>query len=221
MKKIEQLKQIKKLLTLALVGSMTLSFSGCGYSNKQEESTQISTEATTEDTIAGPTEASEISNEVIDQIINQYKNNNDNSVTTHDFKVDEYKNPMYVWSYLDNNSDKQYVYDYNLSGSNDNYNYINCDNSTMYVVKVNTHQNNENWYIPISALLDNNGEIVNVKVTTRDENGTDHKPLDKYIYIENPTKEDFKKIKEGQQYLNIINEESLNDVNSLILSKNN
>lgn len=218
MKKINEIKYYKKLLTLFLISSMTLSYTGCNKT--QQPTTKLQTQ-TTQKQIAGPTEATQESNETMDKIIEEYKTNVDNSVTLNDFKVDEYKNPINVWSYIDNNGNNQYIYNYNLNGFNGNYNYVECDNDTMYVVKVNVHKNNEDWYIPISALLKNNDKIVNVKVTTRDDQGYDHNPLENYIYIEKPTKQDFNNVKDGQQYIDIIKEKSQNDNNKLILSKNN
>lgn len=193
--------KLKKAIYTTMLASLLLT--GCGKkAENPQPTTEVVTEAYTEE-VAGPSEAEEvISNQTIAQIVEEYKKNVDPNVDDSDFKIDEYKTPKYVWKYIDANGETKYVYNYNITGYDAGYEYIDCEYSgEMCVVKVNTHQNGGDYYMPISGLFKQGDKVVNIKVTTRDDMGNDHKPLENYIIVDNPTVEKYKEMKSGMEYI--------------------
>ena len=187
-------KKVKKIAILSTLSTMLLT--GCNNAKQPTTQTIIqTTQMTTEAPIAGPTEAPEVTNETIDDIIDEYNSKTNNNINKKDLVIEEYENEIiYMW-----NKGDEYIYDHGINYTN-NGELENCDPSSigkMYAVIVKEN----NYYEPIAALAQVNGQIVNVKLTYRLNNET-YLPSQNYIFINNPTTIDYENLKNGDEYIN-------------------
>ena len=167
--------RLKKIALLTALSSMLIT--GCG---KKESNTVILDEPKTE---APKTEydldLGVVSNQTMAKIMEEYRAKADKYARDDDFVVHEDYEPFYEFEY------------------------VRCNYRRMYIVKVNIHKDGEKWYMPISALLETEeGEIVNVKVYTLDDQNRVHEPFEDYIYIDNPTMENYDEMRKGEAYIN-------------------
>ena len=187
-------KRVRKIAILSALSTMLLT----GCNNAKQPTTQTVreiTETTTETPVAGPTEASEVTNETIDNILDEYNSKTNNTIEKKDIVIEEYENEIiYMW-----NKGDEYIYDHGINYDNSGE-LKNCDPSSigkMYAVIVKDN----NYYEPIAALAEVEGQIVNVKVTYRLGSET-YLPSQNYIFINNPTTIDYENLKNGDEYIN-------------------
>ena len=194
MKKLEEIKHLRKLLSIALAATMPLSVSAC--SKKEVEVEPTTEEITTQANIEEPTEeVIEVTNETIDKIIEDYNTKSGENITKDDVFVEEFNQVTYLW----NKEGEIYIYDYDFNKNNyPGYTYHNeTYRDEMYALI----KKDEDNYEPIAGLYSDGNEVHNVKITYF-YNQTRYEASPNYISIENPTKEDLKNLKKGDEYLN-------------------
>ena len=190
---------LRKIAILTTLSSILLTSCANNKTAKDEEMQPIpvyADEITTEET------EEMISNQTIAKIYEEYKQNTNEDVDIKDLVIKEFDKPSFIW----NTKGENYIYDFRINGY-DNQEFTYCDpgyHGEMYAVIV---KHNED-YEPISALANIDNKIINVKVTFFDGDVI-YEPSSNYIYIENPSKEDFDNIKNGEEYINSNNKEPL------------
>ena len=186
--------RLKKALYLSALSTMLLT--GCG--KKEIPTTQEQIEVQIEENKDYNLNINVVSNQTVARIIDEYETKIGKKLNYSDIIVDVMDEPKYIWKDEEGN----YVYDYNIN-IDSGYEYIDGKYSKMAVVKVNIHKNNKDWYMPICALFQYGSTgAVNVKVTTLDTKNRVHYPYKNYIYIENPTYENYRELTHYEEYLN-------------------
>lgn len=211
MKKLTEIKSLrKKLELLFLMSTLIFSSEGCTQ-DKDKIDTPITTEITTQEYVEE--NQAQDKNDTIEEIINKYKEKTNKNINSSNVFVDDFPQIKYLWKDKEDN----YIYDYRINFDN-NQELEYCDtnsSSKMYVVIV---KNEDGTYEPIAGLVKNNDDIKNVTITYC-YNNMPYEPSKNYIIIDNPTKEDLENLKKGNEYINS-NYTSLND-KKLTLSKEN
>lgn len=213
------MKNIK--LRKAIYTSMlaTLLFTGCGKTDKPVE------EPITEATTVVQTTEEEIDvvyNDTLQQIIGEYKEKSGEDVKVSDFKVDTINGPQFVYKYTDENGNEKLEFK-NYREIPEGHQSIDCSGKTLYIVKLNTHKDGQDWFVPVSGLLDGMA-IENVEVNTWDDQGFEHSASPYYVYIDNPTRDNIDDLKNSKEYLTSKNIEPpiTKEVNEVtLLYKNN
>ena len=196
---------LRKIAIYSALSSMLLT--GCNqsqekYSNKPYVPTknEVTTEQTTEEIV--------YENETIDKIINEYNEKANSNISKEDIVVETFSSKTdYMWI-----KGEEYIYDYSINFYN-NGELKNCNPDSVdeiYAVMII----NEDGYEPIAALSKVERELVNVKVNFY-KNEIKYEPSENYIYINNPTDEDYSNLKNADKYLR--SEEN----KSLLLAMNN
>ena len=192
--------RLKKIALLTALSSILLT--GCG---KKEIATTKDTEIKTEKKSTYNLDMDIVSNQTMATVIDEYKRRSGDDTAYGLFAISEYKEPKFVFK----TPEGEYVYNYGLTKNPiEGYEYVDCTYNNMVIVKVNINKDNEKWYMPICGLLQTqDGEVVNVKVTTFDTEKRFHEPFEDYIYIDNPTSEKYYELVNGEEYLKATHKE--------------
>lgn len=198
-------ENLRKIAIYSALSTMLLT--GCNQSQVKNSNTpyvptknQITTEEQTTEEVK--------ENETIDKIIKEYNNQTNSDICKENIVVETFSSKTdYMWI-----KGEEYIYDYSINFYN-NGELKNCDPSTVgeiYAVMIK----NEDGYEPIAALSKVKRELVNVKVNFF-KNDIKYEPSDNYIYIINPTEEDYNNLKNADNYI------KSEDNKSILLTMNN
>ena len=182
-------KRVRKIAVLTALSSMLLT--GCNNAKtgvkqeKTEEYTQyIGTETEKE-------QIESVSNQTIAKIYKEYKEKTGKDIDIKDLEIIEFDDPNYVW----NKGDK-YIYDYRVNDyNNEEYTYIEPGYYSKIYAVIDD-------YTPICALYKNDDGIFNIEVTYAVDKDHVYEPSENYIYIDEPSIDNFNELKDADEYIN-------------------
>ena len=172
--KIVKLKQLA--LSASILGMLLTGCSNTGSVNPEPVTTETTTETTTE-------EPEVIKEEAMDVIYNNYIEKSNEMISKDSVIVDKI-NDAIIYQKEENGL---IVYEYGNHIARNykelGYSVADDNNESLYCVKLKTYVDGDQFNVPIAGFAKIDGEIVNVKVTTLDNNGVYHKCERNKYYI--------------------------------------